>query len=109
MPARYGGLEFEKSNEPGDLALKGPRKGKPLPYGSAVLARYDEALFNEKWKWMMERLHMHIHELRRLGADDIVLHLTYWYEGQCNLSFEPEELKALSELNIPFTITCYAE
>ncbi len=48
-----------------------------------------------------------IRTFRQCGADEIILNLGYFHEGQCNLEFAAHQLEQVAALRIPFTISCY--
>ena len=59
--------------------------------------------------WVIDKYLEHREKILACGADDIIFYLGVNYDsaGQCNLSFEPEILKKISELNIPLWISCW--
>ncbi len=40
------------------------------------------------------------------GADTRVLHITLWYEDQCNLEFKPEVMRMIAEMDLTLAISC---
>jgi hypothetical protein len=101
------GLTLVRKNEPGDIGTLGRHKGKPRPYGAASLEAPDDWTWDHKWDWLLMTLSTHIETLRQCGADDLVLDLGYFYDGQCNLEFSPLRLGQVAALGIPFAISCY--
>ena len=101
------GIQFSEKNEVGDIGVKGAFKGKPIPYGYALLqppAEIDDA---EKIYWLAEKMEDKIDIVRDCGADDIYFYIGYFYEDQCNCELTTKELKAISSLEIPFAFSCY--
>jgi len=99
---------FSNKKEKGDIATTGRYKGKPLPYGSAVIASPENITGeNEKILWVIEKYLNHKEKILNCGAEDIVFHIDVNYIDQCNLAFDPEIIKKISDLNISLTITCW--
>ena len=48
-------------------------------------------------------------DLKLLGATYGKIHVTYAYDHQCNLEYEPEMVEKLARLGYAFTITCYQD
>lgn len=104
------GLHFSKYQEVGSIETVGPHKGKPAKIGSATLFFQDVNLSGSSENdsiTFVETLLRHIEIIREYGAEDIYLDLSVYYKIQCNMSFEPELLKKISELEIPLNISCY--
>ncbi|WP_124328991.1 hypothetical protein [Desulfonema ishimotonii] len=95
-------LSFENKNEVGEAGRSGRYKDIPIPYGSAELTASDTDR-------IIRILETHIGTFRSCHAETIILHLDVSYDAQCNLEFSPELIKKISDLQIPFTISCYAD
>ena len=93
--------------EPGEIASRGRYKGQPSPYGSAILFAPDEAEDEDKLVWLLDAFQPHADTIRKLGATDGSLYLSYAYESQCNLAFDPALLARIVALGFDFWITCY--
>lgn len=60
-------------------------------------------------KWIVENVGDCINTVKQCGAEDNYLDIAVYYIGQCNMAFEPELLREISELNVPFWISCYED
>jgi len=56
---------------------------------------------------MLDALWSHLRTLLALGAMAPVLHLIVEWEEQCNFEFSLEELRAIADLGISLTVSCY--
>ncbi len=45
--------------------------------------------------------------MKKEGADDFHVSVAYYYDGQCNLEFNANELALLASLNCTFCLSCY--
>jgi hypothetical protein len=106
---KAGGLSFRQQEEPGSIGTAGRYRGKPLPYGSAVLAlsKAQSVDPRKSLDLLVETLRPSIKYLRKEGADNIVLHCDIFFENQCNFELSAEQIAAVAELHIPMTISCY--
>ena len=73
--------------EPGEIELRGSRKGCPLPYGYANLNASDEVPDDGKLGALLDLLLPHIETFRSLGADEIAVYAGYFWKDQCHLTF----------------------
>lgn len=107
-------------HEPGEVASYGPHRGRPRSSGYACFQIYpssptvDPATARVDADLVPHDLPLFeqpglIEGLRRHGATDIVLHVDVAYDAQCNLEFSARLLRALADLAIPFTMTCYED
>ena len=106
---RETGLTFQQKNEPGEIGTRGRYKGQPTPFGWAMLKPPEEGDETRQFEWLFNAALPHIETLRRLGATDGKLHITYAYDTQCNLGYEPELMAKLARLGLAFTISCYRD
>lgn len=53
-------------------------------------------------KWIVKKVGAGISTIIQCGAEDNYLDIAVYFEGQCNVAFEP-----ISELKVPFIISCY--
>lgn len=60
-------------------------------------------------KWIVEAVHNYINTVKECGAEESYLDIAVYYKGQCNMAFEPDLLRRISELNVPFLISCYED
>jgi len=101
---KLSGINFTEKNEPGDIANFGRYKGEMRPFGSAsIVIRGGNVDVLMK---LLEIIEGKIQEFKSQGADYLVIHLAINYKTQCNLEFSPAEIKKISDLGIPFTISC---
>ncbi len=101
------GLRFSQKHEPGQIATWGRFKGKPYPFGAATLVSPKGLSASQALAWLLDAVEPHVETLKQLGADDNAFHITYAYESQCNLEFEPNLLARLAQPGFRLTITCY--
>ena len=60
-------------------------------------------------KWIVEKVGDCLNIIKECGAEDNYLDLAVYYIGQCNMAFEPDLIRKISELNVPFWISCYED
>lgn len=85
---------------------------RPVNYDSGW---FYEILFDENGEYynvinrLLDLLEGKYEELTELNisCDDISIWMTYAYNGQCNMEFEPDTLKRLGENGIALCISCY--
>ncbi|MDI1320487.1 MAG: hypothetical protein PSW75_09905 [bacterium] len=98
---------FSNREDPGDIGSNGRYRGKPLPSGSAS---FDVP---EKEKDGIRYLHALVYPLlpilRAAGATDFTVSITYHYEDQCALGFDPEETRMLADFECPVHVDCWPE
>jgi hypothetical protein len=102
------GIIARDSNDPGSIGSSGRYRNKPIPYGychwefSSDCKPYGPAL-----ELAISSLEKHIGMIREFGAENVIFQMYVEYEAQCNLEYFPEQLRRLSSLNVPLTISCY--
>ncbi|MFP3389453.1 hypothetical protein [Brevibacillus sp. SIMBA_040] len=107
------GLLLSRKLEVGGLATTGPFKGTPSSFGSASL--YPPPTLSTsndvyaELDWIVNELSLHIASIKSSGADDIYLDVAVYYRDQCNFALEPELLRKIADLKIPFWVSCYEE
>jgi hypothetical protein len=106
---RETGLKFNKKNEVGDIGQRGRFKGKPYPFGHAILEAPEEIENGEKLAWLLDKILPYKEVLNRLGVTHGKVHITYAYDSQCNLEYEPQIMEKITKLGFIFTITCYQD
>lgn len=106
---RTTGLTFDSKREPGVLWEKGPRKGEPYGFAFATLHAPEDLSEPEQFDWLLTRVGPHMEKLHSLGVTDGKFHVTYAFDAQCNLEFEPAFIARLAELGLAFTVTCYQD
>ena len=102
------GLKFSNKAEVGDIGNHGRFKGRPYPFGHAVLEA-PEVMTLGKLDWLLDSVTPHKATLKQLGVTDGKVHVTYAYDSQCNLEYPPEIVEKLAKLGFAFTITCYQD
>ena len=104
------GIVFDKENEPGDIAISGPYRNQPTPYGSAYISlQVDPSSCDPLSPESFQILARNIPVAMEAGATDIVIHCDVDYYGQCNLEMSPEFLAGIADLGVPFTISCWLD
>jgi hypothetical protein len=101
------GLELTKKVEPGEIALRGRYKGKPRPYGAAEISVPQETPPSARLSSLLQLSAPHLEALKRIGASCCHVHIDVRYWDQCNLEFEPAEIRRIAELGLALTISCY--
>jgi hypothetical protein len=105
--------QLQRKSEVGDIATLGPSKGKPLSYGAADLCPPDDLAYGEDieigLEWVINTVLPFTQAIVECGADDVYLDIAVYYVGQCNFAFEPELLKKIAALDMPFWISCYED
>ena len=92
---------------PGEIGTRGRYKGQPNPYGSVTLFAPGDVPDEDKLLWLVDAVEPHADTLRQLGATDGSLYVTYAYEAQCNLAFDPVLLGRIAGLGFDFWVSCY--
>ena len=103
---RTTGLTFEDAHERGSVYDRGRFKGKPWPFGHAVVEAPPDVDSEEKLSWLLNTVLPHIGELKRLGVTQGKVHLYYVHDGQCNLDYEPEAVARVAQSGWNFCISC---
>jgi hypothetical protein len=69
----------------------------------------DSVLFNTAINYFIDLIEKHEELLAHLGVngEDITLWYLYEYEEQCNMEFEPNDLKRMGDNNIALCISCW--
>lgn len=101
---------FNDKNEVGDIGSKGRYKDKPIPYGSVDVYPPDEFLSENEitqLEWIIEFLEKNKEQISKSKIDDVRIMVSIFYETQCNLSFDSDLLKRISELKLDLNISCY--
>lgn len=101
------GVDLQDKLEVGEIAPRGPHRGKPVPYGTAQLEVPEEIPYGERLLWIIEMLKKHLDTFYSLGAETTRIYAGYFYKDQCNFEFTKLELLGLTKLNIDFAISCY--
>ena len=101
------GLVFKKKHEVGELGSYGRFKGKKYPFGHAVLEAPEDLPWQAQLEWLLEFVLPHTAVLRSHGVTDGKIHITYTFDDQCNLEYEPELVEKLARFGFRFTVSCY--
>jgi hypothetical protein len=101
------GLRFDKAEEAGQIGKLGKYRNKPQPYGAAVIRVPDNVSYEKKIAWLAKQVQPNLPMIRRCGATRIYVDEAIYHDGQCNLAFESEELKLLSDFGLPFCVSVY--
>jgi hypothetical protein len=94
-------LEVSKFSRVGDLGTTGTMKGRILKTGD-ILLEAKEGNFDE----FVQRVYSIKDLIIESQAERRVLHISLWYEDQCNWEFGPGILKMISEMDLKLTLTC---
>lgn len=106
---RRTGLRLDEKMEVGDIEKLGRNRGKSLLTGSCLLVPegLPRSAYGPRLEKLITVLESHIGALRKCGATNFVIQMSVAYDSQCNLEFSPDEMKRLSQLDIPLAVTCY--
>lgn len=66
-----------------------------------------EHTFSDNLMGVLDSINKNKSRIKSLGVDEILLDLAVYYDGQCNLSFSPDEMKLISEIGMVFNVSCY--
>ena len=103
---REAGLSFTEKNERGEIGTRGRYAGQPLPFGAATLWAPSEIDPSERLDWILDAVLPHLDTLRSLGGMQGWLHSNVYFDTQCNLEYQPEQLQKLAKLGITYTVCC---
>lgn len=103
------GLQFTQIHEVGEIGIKGRFKGRPYPFGHAVIEVPVKGEDNAPLILALESIAPHISELRTLGMTYGKCLITYGYDSQCNISFSPEVISALAKTGLELDISCHQD
>jgi hypothetical protein len=103
------GLKFDRKHEVGQIGQRGRFKGKPFSFGHAILEAPENIEPEAKLEWLLDIALPHTETFRRLGITCGKIHVTYAYDSQCNLEYEPEIVEKIARLGLSFTVTCYQD
>ena len=104
------GLTFDSAHERGQVYHeRGRFRGKPWPFGHAVLKAPPEVDSHDKLPWLLDAILPHAETLRQLGVTYGKIHVSYAHDQQCNLDFEPSLVADLARLGWNFCVSCYED
>lgn len=103
------GIHFTELHELGEIGINGRFRGRPYPFGHAVIEVPVEGEDNGPLILALESIAPHINELRTLGMTYGKCLITYGYDDQCNLSFSPEVLSALAKTGLELDVSCHQD
>src|SRR5262245_57905011 len=79
------GILFTEKHEVGEIGSEGRFKGKPYPFGYAVIGTSAKVENPHQIEMLLETILPHMDMLRNMGVRYGKLQLTYGYSSQCNL------------------------
>ncbi len=85
----------------GDVGTTGTMKGRIWKSGY-VLFESKEGNFDE----FVQEVYSIRDLIAESQAEERKLHISLWYEAQCNWDFDPGILKMINEMDLTLTITC---
>lgn len=103
------GLKFNQKHEVGQIGQRGRFKGKPFPFGHAILEAPEKIEAEAKLEWLLDTALPHTATFRHLGVTYGKIHVTYAYDSQCNLEYEPKIMEKIARAGFSFTITCHKD
>ena len=98
-------LPFSQSEDSGSIGKKGRYKGNPIPEGYVSFSVPETELYGIKY--LHDLVIPLIPDLRKAGATDFSVHITFFYEDQCALGFSSEETQMLSDFDCAISIDCW--
>ena len=102
-------IKFTVKNEVGEIGKRGKYKDKPYNFGYALLEPPKGIDDLQQIEWLVDTMVKNICILRKCGVIDGKFHVTYAYDSQCNIEYEPQFLSKLVEIGLAFTISCYED
>ncbi len=88
-------------NRIGDVGTTGSMKGRIWKSGY-VRFEAKEGDFDE----FVQKVYLIRDLIAESQIEERELHISLWYEAQCNFEFDPGILKMISEMDLTLTITC---
>jgi hypothetical protein len=102
MPSKVA-VPFSASHDPGAIGKVGRYKDLPTPYGSADFEAPEEE--TQKIAYLHRLVLPHLMAMRKAGAEDFLLHITYHGDSGA-IGFSKEEMKLIAELECDVPIDC---
>lgn len=103
------GIELVEKFEIGDIGKYGEFRGKPIPFGSAILETPEHVQNEDKLIWLLSILEKELSKFYALGAEETRIYIGYFCKNQCNFVQSKEETRLLSKLDIDLWISCYID
>ena len=100
------GLELYDNTEPGEITSRGRWMGKPSPFGFGTIKLKETGSYQDGLEEILDILKSHLNDLKSIGGNVEAIYINILYSQQCNLEFNPKELKMISDMGIPLCISC---
>ena len=96
---------FSEREDPGDIGKLGRYRGVPVPSGSATFGVPETE--EEGIRYLHALVFPLMPVLRASGATDFFIHITYQYDHQWALGYDPEEMRMLADFGCEMMIDCW--
>jgi hypothetical protein len=96
---------FSEAEDPGAIGKLGRYRGVPVPAGSATFSVPESE--QEGIRYLHALVYPLMPVLRAGGATDFFIHITYQYDHQCGLGYDPEEIRMLADFGCEVMIDCW--
>ncbi len=96
---------FSETEDPGAIGKRGRYRGVPVPAGSATFSVPESE--KEGIRYLHALAFPLMPVLRAGGATDFFIHITYHYNQQCALGYDPEEMRMLADFGCEVMIDCW--
>jgi hypothetical protein len=100
------GIELYDNTEPGEITSRGRWMGKPSPFGFGTIKLKAKGSYQEGLEEILDILKSNLKNLKSLGGNVDYICIDIFYKQQCNLEFNPKELKMIGDMGIPLCISC---
>ena len=100
-------LAFTSKLEPGEVAKFGRYRNQPSPFGQGVIEADEHLSKHDQIRFLIDVYTPVAGEARHLGVTEGKLHLSYEWQGQCNLTFLSDVLRDVSALGLSLCISCH--
>ena len=97
-----------ETHEPGEISLIGKNKGKPRPYGSAVIISNKQNYLDQLLE-IVSVLESSISTIRSLGGTNIELKCAAYFSDSFEFTLEPILVNRIANLGIDVSFSGYID
>lgn len=98
---------FTEAHDPDAIGERGPRRGKPLGYGSAVIQVPSYIPNQDRIKYLVDIALPLLPDLEQAGATEWYLDIARYYSTQCNEELTAEQLTLVAQLRCSLCYSAY--
>ena len=95
---------FSEAEDPGTIGKRGRYRGVPVPGGSATFSVPETE--TEGIRYLHALVFPLMPVLRAGGATGFFIHISYHFDQQCALGYDPEEMRMLADFGCKVMIDC---